>query len=58
MKILDRIYWLRNNLIRFPIVLLWMIIEFPINIIKLIYLVLFVTDGSEELCWPWEHMDE
>lgn len=49
----DRLYWLGYNLIRYPICL----IEIPIMAVWSIFLItgiLFKTDGSETLSFPWE----
>jgi len=53
-NIKDRAYWFFYNLIRFLVNLVFMPLSWATQIIHGFYIVFFVTDGSQELVWPWE----
>ena len=52
----EKSYWFFHNLIRLPVILMWLPFEFLISIFEL-FKTMLTVDGSEELCWPWEHRE-
>lgn len=54
LTISDKLYWFSNNLKRFPFVVIWLPFEFLLSFLHILK-ILFTTDGSEVLNYPWEH---
>jgi hypothetical protein len=53
MKIKDRLYWFSKNLVTFILLLIVLPFHLAFAIIRGLRIV-FITDGSEELTFPWE----
>jgi len=54
MSFRDRFYWFSHNLIRFPVVAVVCPVLVTVATWYHAVRVMFVTDGSETLTFPWE----